>query len=52
VNSTAGSQRIVSDFGGVRPQSSGSVAQVAVNGGGPVLRLTTAGGTIYLRRQK
>jgi DUF4097 and DUF4098 domain-containing protein YvlB len=56
INSTSGGQRIVSDFGGARPRpdrgTTGSVAEVAVNGGGPVLRLTTAGGTIYLRRQK
>lgn len=53
INSTAGGQRIVSDFGGVRPRpGAGSVAEVTVNGGGPVLRLTTAAGTIYLRRPK
>jgi DUF4097 and DUF4098 domain-containing protein YvlB len=53
VNSTSAGQRIVSDFGGMHPQAStGSVAEVALNGGGPLLRLTTAGGTIYLRRPK
>jgi DUF4097 and DUF4098 domain-containing protein YvlB len=53
VNSTSAGQRIVSDFGGMHPQAgTGSVAEVALNGGGPLLRLTTAGGTIYLRRPK
>ena len=51
VNSTSAGQRIVSDFGGVHPRAgTGSVAEVALNGGGPLLKLTTAGGTIYLRR--
>jgi DUF4097 and DUF4098 domain-containing protein YvlB len=53
VNSTSAGQRIVSDFGTVHPRAgAGSVAEVALNGGGPLLRLTTAGGTIYLRRPK
>ena len=48
------SGRIVSDFPGV---SAGSgrrqrVAEGDINGGGPLLRLSTAGGTIYIRRQK
>ena len=53
VNSTSAGQRIVSEFGGIHPRAgAGSVAEVALNGGGPRLRLTTAGGTIYLRRPK
>jgi hypothetical protein len=28
------------------------VAQGALNGGGPVLRVNVVGGTIYLRREK
>jgi DUF4097 and DUF4098 domain-containing protein YvlB len=52
INSTSGAQRVVSDFGAVHPRPAGSPTEVAVNGGGPLLRLTTAGGTIYLRRQK
>jgi DUF4097 and DUF4098 domain-containing protein YvlB len=53
VNSTSAGQRIVSDFGGMHPRAgTGSVAEAALNGGGPLLQLTTAGGTIYLRRPK
>ncbi len=53
INSTSGAQRVVSDFGAVHQRpGAGSATEVAVNGGGPLLRLTTAGGTIYLRRQK
>jgi hypothetical protein len=52
VDSAAG-QRIVSDLGSVHPRAgAGSASQLALNGGGPLLRLTTAGGTIYLRRPK
>jgi DUF4097 and DUF4098 domain-containing protein YvlB len=56
VNASPGGQRIISDFAEIRPQlehgNSGSAAQGAINGGGPVLRLTASNGTIYLRRQK
>jgi hypothetical protein len=47
--------RIVSDFPEVRIQAtpmSTSVAEGTINGGGPVLAVSTANGTIYLRRQK
>ena len=53
---TAG--KIISDFPEIRmrgaAQSGGSpaVAEGALNGGGPVLRVNVIGGTIYLRRQK
>lgn len=57
-DSTVTYGRIVSDFPEihVRPaeadRSRPLVAEGALNGGGPVLRITAAGGTIYLRRQK
>jgi hypothetical protein len=55
-NESAGSVgRIVSDFPEIQPRSAGYspvVAQGALNGGGPVLRINVIGGTIYLRRQK
>ncbi len=50
--------RIISDFPEIRVQpvrSAGSspvVAEGALNGGGPLLRINVNGGTIYLRRQK
>ena len=47
--------RIVSDFPEIRAQAAAlsmAVAEGAINGGGPVLRLSTANGTIFLRRQK
>ncbi|HEV2688753.1 MAG TPA: hypothetical protein VGV35_09370 [Bryobacteraceae bacterium] len=49
--------RIVSDFPEIQPRSlqagySPVLAQGALNGGGPVLRINVIGGTIYLRRQK
>ena len=52
------SGRIISDFPEihVRPATSTGansvVAEGALYGGGPVLRISVAGGTIYLRRQK
>ncbi len=56
VNATPGSHRIVSDFPEVRPRSEQgnerSSASGAINGGGPVLRLTATGGTIYVRHQQ
>jgi hypothetical protein len=49
-------RRIVSDFSEIRPRLGPNEVQWeatgAINGGGPVLRLTAAGGTIYLRREK
>ncbi len=50
--------RIISDFPEIRvrsarqPGASPVVAEGALNGGGPVLRINVNGGTIYLRRQK
>jgi len=49
--------RIVSDFPEIQPRGSllgysPVVAQGALNGGGPLLRITVVGGTLYLRRQK
>jgi hypothetical protein len=57
INESGGAGRIVSDFPQVRPQSGvlpggPLVAEGALNGGGPVLRLNVVGGTIYLRRAK
>ncbi len=55
VNSTPGGHRIVSDFAEIQPRleegNTRSAAEGAIHGGGPVLRLTASGGTIYLRRQ-
>lgn len=51
-----GKRRIVSDFAEIRPRvgpdGMQSEAAGAINGGGPLLRLAAAGGTIYLRREK
>ncbi|HYP12666.1 MAG TPA: hypothetical protein VEQ63_01975, partial [Bryobacteraceae bacterium] len=50
--------RIVSEFAEIpvrHPEThvrTGSRAEGELNGGGPVLRLTSTGGTIYLRRQR
>ncbi len=50
--------RIISDFKEIRvnpaSQSGASpvLAEGALNGGGPVLRINVIGGTIYLRRQR
>ncbi|PWT98722.1 MAG: hypothetical protein C5B51_28670 [Terriglobia bacterium] len=46
-------RRIVSDFPGVTVRVRGPlvVAEGAVNGGGPVLRISGAGGTINIKRQ-
>jgi hypothetical protein len=46
-------RRIVSDFPtiGIEMRGPQFVAQGAVNGGGPVLRVSGEGGTVYLRRQ-
>jgi hypothetical protein len=52
-----GGSRIVSDFPEIRIRSSGygapqAFAEGTLNGGGPILQIQAAGGTIYLRRQK
>jgi len=46
-------RRIVSDYAGVGPQRQGNriVARGAVNGGGPLLQISDAGGTIFIKRQ-
>ena len=47
-------KRIVSDFPGVKVRIEGPliIAEGAINGGGPLLRLSSSGGAIYVRRQK
>jgi hypothetical protein len=56
INNSPGRYRIVSDFSEIQPRLDPEAvrieAQGSLNGGGPVLRLTGAGGMIYLRRQK
>lgn len=50
--------RVVSDFSEIRvrketlPCSAPVIAEGALNGGGPLLRVSAAGGSVYLRRQK
>jgi hypothetical protein len=56
-NESGGAGRINSDFPQVRPQAGGVpggplMAQGALNGGGPLLRVNVVDGTIYLRRAK
>jgi hypothetical protein len=57
-NESSGAGRIISDFAQFRPSAGAQpgvgpvVAQGALNGGGPVLRVNVMGGTIYLRRAK
>jgi hypothetical protein len=57
-NETGGTGRIISDFvqvpvqTGAQPGVGPAVAEGALNGGGPVLRVNVNGGTIYLRREK
>ncbi|HTM47154.1 MAG TPA: hypothetical protein VL285_00630 [Bryobacteraceae bacterium] len=48
------SKRIVSEFPDVKTKVSGpvAVAEGAINGGGPLFRLSSSGGVIYIRRQK
>ena len=53
-NELAGSiRRIVSDFPGIRVRVEGGqvVAEGPVNGGGPILRISGTGGTIFIKRQ-
>jgi DUF4097 and DUF4098 domain-containing protein YvlB len=56
-NDSGATPRIVSDFSEIRGKTIGFnrsplVAEGAINGGGPVLRINAAGGTIYLRKLK
>ena len=46
--------RIVSDFPAVKTRGGArqALAEGDINGGGPLLRLSSAGGTIYIRREK
>jgi hypothetical protein len=52
-----GRGRILSDFPEIRSATDGAgapgemLAQGSLNGGGPLLRITAAGGCIYLRRR-
>jgi hypothetical protein len=53
-NTGGTANRIVSDFAEIQPRPAYGArmeAGGAVNGGGPVLRVSTSGGTIYLRRR-
>lgn len=56
ISASPGGRRIVSDFPEIRtrvlPAGARAEAEGVLNGGGPLLRLTTLGGSIYLRRQK
>jgi hypothetical protein len=57
INETGGAGRINSDFPQIRTRANGGadgpmVAQGALNGGGPMLRVNVVGGAIYLRREK
>jgi len=57
-NQSGGAGRIISDFPEIRVRPAAGtgpnpmVAEGALNGGGPVLRINVVGGTIYLRKQK
>jgi hypothetical protein len=56
-NESGGSGRIVSDFPEIRIRQTGLIvapliAEGAINGGGPILRLVARAGTIYVRREK
>ena len=48
-----GQRRIVSDYPGIVARAVGPhvVAEGAVNGGGPLLRISGTGGTIFIKRQ-
>jgi DUF4097 and DUF4098 domain-containing protein YvlB len=54
IESASSARRIVSDFPAVKARMDGAlaVAEGAINGGGPLLRLSSARGTIYIRREK
>jgi DUF4097 and DUF4098 domain-containing protein YvlB len=47
-------RRIVSDFPGIRVRVEGGqvIAEGPVNGGGPILRISGTGGTIFIKRQQ
>lgn len=49
---SGGMRRIVSDFPGVFPRVQGAhvVAEADINGGGPLLRISGTGGTIFIKR--
>jgi DUF4097 and DUF4098 domain-containing protein YvlB len=51
---SAGAKRIVSDFPDVKTKVNGpmAIAEGVIYGGGPLFRLSSTGGTIYIRRQK
>jgi hypothetical protein len=57
-NQSGGAGRIISDFPEIHVRSAAAmgagplVAEGALNGGGPLLRINVVGGTIYLRKQK
>jgi hypothetical protein len=55
-NESGGAGRIVSDFPEIRVRQGAAIvpllAEGAINGGGPVLRLVARAGTIYVRREK
>lgn len=54
IESVSGAKKIVSDFPAVKVRMDGglTMAEGAINGGGPTLRLSSSGGTIYIRREK
>lgn len=56
ISAYPGGHRIISDFTEIRPRLAQGEAETealgTINGGGPLLRLTASGGTIYLRRQR
>jgi hypothetical protein len=49
-----GAERIVSDFPAIMVKSMGAavIAEGTLNGGGPLVRISGNGGTIYLRRDE
>lgn len=57
VNQSGGAGRIVSDFPAIQTEQDGrrmrgAVAEGSLNGGGPVLSISVANGSIYLRRTR
>jgi len=49
-----GARRIVSDFPAIAVKSAGAavIAEGTLNGGGPLVRISGSGGTIFIRRQE